>query len=240
MGGLPNLQTLARALGGEVTGGQVRAPGPGHSPADRSLSIKLDSNAPDGFIVNSFANDDPIVCKDYVREKVGLPAFKPNGRGHPHVSNETVERAVMAAAGMQSRNDKAKGRIVATYGYTDADSKLLYQVVRLEPKAFSQRRPDGNGRWIPKLEERRVLYRWPELLKYPDGTIFICEGEKDADRVAALGSARQLSLAASGLTSASRRLVGGTLLSLKIMTTLAVRRLALLRWHCGSRQRPYG
>jgi AAA domain len=29
-------------------------------------------------------------------------------------------------------------------------------------------------------------YRWPELLKYPDGTVFVCEGEKDADRVASL------------------------------------------------------
>jgi RecA-family ATPase/5S rRNA maturation endonuclease (ribonuclease M5) len=34
---------------------------------------------------------------------------------------------------------------------------------------------------------RRVPYRWPELLEYPDGTIFLCEGEKDADRVASLG-----------------------------------------------------
>jgi hypothetical protein len=34
---------LARELlGGEVAGGQVRCPGPNHSPADRSLSVKLD------------------------------------------------------------------------------------------------------------------------------------------------------------------------------------------------------
>ena len=64
---------------------------------------------------------------------------------------------------------------------------MLYQVLRYEPKDFRQKRPDGNGGWIWKLDERRVLYRWPELLKYPDGTIFICEGEKDADRVAGLG-----------------------------------------------------
>jgi hypothetical protein len=31
------------------------------------------------------------------------------------------------------------------------------------------------------------LYRLPELLKYPDGTVFVCEGEKDSDNVAALG-----------------------------------------------------
>jgi hypothetical protein len=83
----------------------------------------------------------------------------------------------MAAAAAQSRNNKAKGRMVNTYDYTDADGKLLYQVVRYEPKDFRQRRPDSNGGWTWKLDERRVLYRWPELLKFPDGTIFVCEGE---------------------------------------------------------------
>ena len=62
-----NLQTLAKALGGEVNGSQVLAPGPGHSTIDRSLSVKLDSNAPDGFLTHSFAGDDAIICRDYVR-----------------------------------------------------------------------------------------------------------------------------------------------------------------------------
>jgi AAA domain-containing protein len=34
---------------------------------------------------------------------------------------------------------------------------------------------------------RRVPYRQQGLLRYPDGTVFVCEGEKDADRVASLG-----------------------------------------------------
>src|SRR5262245_66600453 len=75
-----DLQSLARALGGEVSSAQVLAPGPGHSAVDRSLSVALDPNAPDGFIVNSFAGDDPIRCKDYVREKAGLPTFKPSSK----------------------------------------------------------------------------------------------------------------------------------------------------------------
>jgi Protein of unknown function (DUF3987) len=184
---LSNIQTLARVLGGEVSGGQVLAPGPQHSATDRSLSVKLDNNAPDGFLVHSFSADDPILCRDYVREKIGLPAFKPNGHGYQNVSNDVIEQAAMAAAAAQSRNNKAKSRMVNTYDYTDADGKLLYQVVRYDPKDFRQRRPDGNGGWTWKLDERRVLYRWPELLKFPDGTIFVCEGEKDADRVASLG-----------------------------------------------------
>jgi hypothetical protein len=64
-----HLQALAKALGGDVNGGQVLAPWPDHSATDRSLSVKLDSNAPDGFVVHSFAGDDPLVCRDHVRER---------------------------------------------------------------------------------------------------------------------------------------------------------------------------
>ena len=63
---------LARALGGDAYGDQVLAPGPGHSAKDRSLSIRLDPNAPDGFLVHYFAGDDPIACKDHVRRQLGL------------------------------------------------------------------------------------------------------------------------------------------------------------------------
>src|SRR5450432_2940621 len=66
-------RVFARSLGGDVTGrDSVNVPGPGHSKADRSLSIKLDSRAPDGFVVCSHAGDDPMACRDYVRDKLGL------------------------------------------------------------------------------------------------------------------------------------------------------------------------
>jgi RecA-family ATPase len=183
---LPDLQTMARLLGGVVNGDQVLAPGPGHSANDKSLSVKLDANAPDGFVVYSFSTDDPIACRDYVRDKVGLPAFKANGANRQRLSEDFITRAVMAAAAGQSYSGKQKGRIVATYPYTNAEGKFLYQVLRYDPKDFRQRRPDGSGGWIWKLDDQRVLYRWPELLKFPDATIFITEGERDADRVAEL------------------------------------------------------
>ena len=41
----PPLAEIAAALGGEVAAGQVLAPGPGHSPRDRSLSVKPDKDA---------------------------------------------------------------------------------------------------------------------------------------------------------------------------------------------------
>jgi hypothetical protein len=73
---LPSPKQVAKVLGGEVVGGnQILAPGPGHSPKDRSLSIKLEASPPWDFLVHSFAGDDPIRCKDYIREKLGLPAW---------------------------------------------------------------------------------------------------------------------------------------------------------------------
>lgn len=79
-------------------------------------------------------------------------------------------------------------RIVATYDYRDESGKVLYQVVRYDPKAFLQRRPDGRGDWIWNLQGvRLVLYRLPEMLVDPEATVWVCEGEKDADNLAALG-----------------------------------------------------
>ena len=143
-----DLRTLHHALGGDLSGNRLLCPGPGHSATDRSLSVKVSNEAPDGFLVNCFAGDDPIICKDYVREQLGLPAFKPNGGdGRHRASDDAIERALMAAVQEFLPITNPKGRIVATYDYTDADGALLYQVLRLEPKSFRQRQPDGNGGW---------------------------------------------------------------------------------------------
>jgi hypothetical protein len=68
----PSLHAIAKALGGEVSGRSVLAPGPGHSATDRSLSITLSTTARDGFVVHSFAGDDDMDCRDYVCDRSGL------------------------------------------------------------------------------------------------------------------------------------------------------------------------
>jgi DNA primase len=84
--------------------------------------------------------------------------------------------------------EKKRSKITRTYDYTDADGSLLYQVCRMEPKGFRQRRPDGNGKWIWNLKGiQRVLYRLPEVLKTDE--VIIVEGEKDADNLSNLGLA---------------------------------------------------
>jgi hypothetical protein len=70
-------RSLAIALGGEVSStDRILCPGPGHSPRDRSLSVRLDPCAPDGFLVHSFSSDDFGVCRDYVRRYLGLARSK--------------------------------------------------------------------------------------------------------------------------------------------------------------------
>ena len=83
-----------------------------------------------------------------------------------------------------------KATIVATYDYTDASGELLFQVVRFDPKDFRQRRPDGAGGWIWKMQGvERVLYRLQGVLEAISAgeQIFIVEGEKSADRLAEAG-----------------------------------------------------
>ncbi len=87
---------------------------------------------------------------------------------------------------MAEQNANRKPEIVATYPYTDESGKLLYQVVRFDPKNFRQRVPNGNG-WAYSLNgTRRVLYRLPELLASVS-IVWLVEGEKDADSLASLG-----------------------------------------------------
>lgn len=74
-------RSAARALGGKVTGAdRIRVPGPGHGKRDDSLSVIFGPDYPEGFAVHSHAADDWRECRDYVRAKLSLPAWKPNGR----------------------------------------------------------------------------------------------------------------------------------------------------------------
>jgi hypothetical protein len=71
-------RAIAAALGCQVAGtNRVLCPGPGHSPRDRSLAVRLDPRAPDGFLCHSHAGDDWRACRDHVRECLGLPAWEP-------------------------------------------------------------------------------------------------------------------------------------------------------------------
>jgi RecA-family ATPase len=175
-----SLRQIANALGGDIRNDQVLAPGPGHSRADRSLAIWLAPDSPDQFTVHSFAGDDPIQCKDFVRQRLNLPEF--NGARRRRSSDEVAQ--LLRTAVLSQQQEKPNGVLAATFRYVDKDGTLLYEVLRYNnPKSFRQRRPDGKGGWIWDLrDQRRVLYRWSQIIE-SSGTVFITEGEKDADRI---------------------------------------------------------
>jgi hypothetical protein len=105
-------RSVAFALGGEVVGrDQVLAPGPGHSAKDRSLSVQLNPNAPDGILVFSHAGDDALVCKNYVRRKLGMPEWRPGNnrtmprqRGTTWNNRETLEKKPMTDDELRMRD----------------------------------------------------------------------------------------------------------------------------------------
>jgi hypothetical protein len=163
-----DLRQIARALGGEVCGGQILAPGPGHSPTDRSMSVKPSGNG--DFVVNSFAGDDPIVCKDYVRQRLGMPQWEPRKRSG------------------NGRDGRGQDHVVATYIYRTETGEPYLRVQRTAAKRFWQQYWTGTVWQLGKPKGPKIPYRLPELVAADaDATVYITEGEKDAKRLASLG-----------------------------------------------------
>src|SRR2546430_3518964 len=66
-------RTIVSIMGGTVvTRDSCNVPGPGHSKADRSLSIKIDPTKPLGVTFSSFAKDNRRDCYDYIAAALGL------------------------------------------------------------------------------------------------------------------------------------------------------------------------
>lgn len=81
---------------------------------------------------------------------------------------------------------RGTAREVARYPYRDAAGTELYHVRRYDPKDFRPYLPEAA---FPGLgDARRVPYRLSELLTAdPAAPVFVVEGEKDADALAARG-----------------------------------------------------
>lgn len=77
-------------------------------------------------------------------------------------------------------------RIVMTYDYVNESGELKYQVVRMEPKSFRQRQPNGSGGWNWTMEgATRILFHLPQVLQAT--CVVVVEGEKDANTLETLG-----------------------------------------------------
>jgi hypothetical protein len=108
----------AAALGGQATGtAALICPGPGHSPRDRSLSVRLDPASPDGFVVHSFAGDDSLACRDHVRGLLGLGQWRPGGPAPQQRPKVTTDGGDLGAWGLRlwAEARDAKGTLAERY-----------------------------------------------------------------------------------------------------------------------------
>lgn len=110
------------------------------------------------------------------------------GKGGRAAIEWLESQGIMQRANENKPAPQKRFNVVAAYDYFDADGVLLFQVCRLDPKDFRQRRPDGKGGWSWSVKGvQPVPYRLPQMLAQPDALVFIVEGEKDANALAALG-----------------------------------------------------
>jgi putative DNA primase/helicase len=165
-----SLSELVRALGGEAAGGQVICPGPGHSPRDRSLCVRLSASAPFGFLCHSFAGDSFAECQAYICERLGLEpdgyrSRKPD-RSRPASTNDDDQRKRAAALvlwdeGVDPRGTRAErylairglaldgdvaGEVLRWHARTNAMLALFRSIEMDEPRAISRTFLDRGAR----------------------------------------------------------------------------------------------
>lgn len=142
-----------------------------HNP---SLSINEGDTQP--VVVNCFAGCDSVEI---------LKRLKINGKSRKTpTTNSKPQKSKIA--------DAVAKTIVDIYKYRTADGTEVREKVRYDPKNFEIRHRNAAGELIYKDSDGpKVLYRLPELKAAiaKGKTVFMCEGEKDAKRVASLGFA---------------------------------------------------
>ena len=197
---MTDLRTAAALLGGEVSGGQILCPGPGHSKADRSLSVKFDPSDPDKIVVHSFCGDDWKACDQHVRELLGMKPWKPNGNGHAQPRQAEPDpwdwKPLVPCpddAPVLSENDMAQRApagfvFTSCWPYRDAGGRLLGFVARYDSPEdktflpFTLCEAKGLRQWRTKgFPEPRPLYGLETLAARPDAPVLVVEGEKKCE-----------------------------------------------------------
>ncbi|CAJ0869681.1 hypothetical protein AMST5_02159 [freshwater sediment metagenome] len=143
-------------VGGDVSsdGQEILAPGPGHSPLDRSMSVRPSSANADGFVVHSFSIRTPAYeCKRYIQFLIDrwlskqlngdVPAEwieQTSSIAGPLDTAAAQEKRIKSAKWQWNRADRNLGEALFAYLRSRAlelSDDLIGRVVRYEP----------NGRW---------------------------------------------------------------------------------------------
>lgn len=177
---------VAAAIGGKAKGNKITAHAPGHKKGAPELDILIDPHAPRGMLVRCYSGEDPVEMKDWILRQAGEPDFTPGQKAEAPTAHVNLIKKRFSDFPLTSQGYT----LAAEYDYAAPDGEVLFQVLRYEhptkDKTFLQRRPDGRGGWLFGRGET-TLYKWQEIAARPSEPVYVVEGEKDADNLAAVG-----------------------------------------------------
>lgn len=199
------LSRLVEEQGLELSkvGGRIMCRCPFHADGSPSMSLDFNTNLWHCFagcgggssidFIAKLHNEDPLATyKRLANElKPAGGAVKPKPAPMPVAPKKAPEPAKQK----DSWPVPGKDQPTKTYTYTNAFGRTVYEVLRFEranpdkpsgyEKTFRQRH-EVNGKHVYSMEGvERVLYRLAEVVTSP--VVWVVEGEKDADNLAALG-----------------------------------------------------
>jgi DNA polymerase len=186
-------------LAGKVHSGPLYLEAPDHhaelaaetpdapAPAPREApKFPSDFDGEPGFVsmedaVIAGASEPPPPPPPPQSEAPAKPTLRGNGQGNG-----------FAGDGYPASDRDDAGRPVAEYVYRDLKGAPHLKVVKRRSRDGKKYFPQyhlENGQWVKgKPKGAAIPYRLPELLAAPaDATVEVCEGEKDANTLAALG-----------------------------------------------------
>lgn len=179
---------------------------PAHDDKTESMHVKLGKNrrGQDIILVKCFAGCDRLDIvhamgleqKDLTCGGEDVPPWDERAVKQAKPTYEKRKAPEKPTGEAKPKPDHGSKTLETTYPYTDENGVLLYEACRYRyqdgTKTFRQRRPGPAraGEWLWDMGETRlVLYRLPDVRKAiaEKTPVWIAEGEKDADNLAALG-----------------------------------------------------
>lgn len=192
--------SMLRVSHGSPEHGEVTCRCPAHDDSTASLTVREGEGGK--ILVKCHAG----CSTDAILSAMGLQMtdlFPESSRKASQRPRNSQPKPTPAPAPAQPKQRDTLGELVKIYTYTDEEGKPLFEVCRFEKtedgkrtKTFRQRHQNpGHPKakrdgYVWSIEGvRNVVYRLPEVLQaIKDGrTVYVVEGEKDADTMADLG-----------------------------------------------------